>query len=207
MNSALTIGCRCIVAAARSHGASSGAISAPTAARVAGLVIVLAVLLMALFAPWLAPYAPDQTNNTVFLKPPLWQAGGAAAYLLGTDAIGRDMLSRLIYGARLSLVIGLAVVALSVLAGTVLGLIGRVLSRRLRDRDHAADGHHPDAAQPAAGDRDRGHPRPGPDERDAGGRRGGAAALRAHHARGGDLRSIATTTSPPRAWPAPATCA
>ena len=88
----------------------------------AGLIIVVAVLLLALFAPWIAPYAPDLTNNTVFLKPPMWQEGGSAAHPLGTDAIGRDMLSRLIFGARLSLVIGMAVVTLSVLVGTVLGL-------------------------------------------------------------------------------------
>ena len=88
----------------------------------AGLAIVVAVLGVALFAPWLAPYAPDLTNNAVFLKPPMWQAGGSVAYPLGTDAIGRDILSRLIHGARLSLVIGIAVVALSVLVGTVLGL-------------------------------------------------------------------------------------
>ncbi len=88
----------------------------------AGLVIVVSVLLLALFAPWLAPYAPDLTDNTVFLKPPMWQEGGTAAHPLGTDAIGRDMLSRLIHGARLSLVIGLAVVTISVLVGTVLGL-------------------------------------------------------------------------------------
>ena len=88
----------------------------------AGLVIVIGVLLVALFAPLLAPHAPDLTNNAVFLKPPFWQQGGAVAYPLGTDAIGRDILSRLIYGARLSLVIGLAVVALSVIVGTILGL-------------------------------------------------------------------------------------
>jgi dipeptide transport system permease protein len=88
----------------------------------AGLFIVLLMLLLAMFAPWLAPYPPDLTNNTVFLKPPFWQSGGSPAYLLGTDAIGRDILSRLIHGARLSLVIGVAVVALSVLLGTILGL-------------------------------------------------------------------------------------
>ena len=87
-----------------------------------GLVVVLLMLLVALFAPWLAPHAPDLTNNAVFLKPPFWQTGGLAAYPLGTDAIGRDILSRLIYGARLSLVIGVAVVALSVAIGTILGL-------------------------------------------------------------------------------------
>lgn len=89
---------------------------------VAGLIIVISVLLIALFAPLLAPYAPDLTNNAQFLKPPFWQEGGSIAYPLGTDAIGRDILSRLIYGARLSLVIGIAVVALSVIVGTILGL-------------------------------------------------------------------------------------
>ncbi|AYQ29936.1 MULTISPECIES: ABC transporter permease subunit [unclassified Polaromonas] len=90
---------------------------------VIGLVIVIGVLLIALFAPLLAPHAPNITNNAVFLKPPAWQAGGSWTYPLGTDAIGRDILSRLMYGARLSLVIGLAVVALSVIVGTVLGLL------------------------------------------------------------------------------------
>ena len=90
---------------------------------VAGLLVVALVLLMALFAPVLAPYAPDLTDNTVFLTPPAWQSGGSPAHLLGTDAIGRDILSRLIHGARLSLVIGLAVVTISVIVGTVLGLL------------------------------------------------------------------------------------
>ena len=90
---------------------------------VMGLVIVLGVLLVALFAPLLAPHAPNITDNSVFLKPPAWQAGGSWSYPLGTDAIGRDILSRLMYGARLSLVIGLAVVTLSVIVGTVLGLL------------------------------------------------------------------------------------
>ena len=70
---------------------------------VAGLVVVVAVLLMAAFADVIAPYPPDLTNNAAFLQPPAWQAGGSSTYLLGTDAIGRDILSRLIYGARLSL--------------------------------------------------------------------------------------------------------
>ncbi|RZI98856.1 MAG: ABC transporter permease subunit, partial [Haliea sp.] len=90
---------------------------------VAGLVIVVAVLLIALLAPWLAPHPPYLTDSSVFLKPPAWQEGGSMRYPLGTDAIGRDILSRLMYGARLSLVIGIAVVALSVVVGTVLGLL------------------------------------------------------------------------------------
>ena len=99
----------------RSFSANKGAL--------AGLVIVTAVLLMAAFAHVIAPYAPDLTDNSVFLVPPAWQAGGSSAHLLGTDAIGRDILSRLIYGARLSLLIGIAVVALSVIIGTILGLL------------------------------------------------------------------------------------
>lgn len=89
---------------------------------VAGLGIVVLVLLMAAFAPLIAPYAPDLTDPAVFLTPPFWQAGGSSAHWLGTDAIGRDILSRIIFGARLSLAIGLAVVALSVVLGTILGL-------------------------------------------------------------------------------------
>ena len=90
---------------------------------VIGLAVVVVLLLMALFAPWIAPHAPDLTNSAVFLKPPAWQQGGSWQYPLGTDAIGRDILSRLLYGARLSLVIGIAVVALAIVVGVVLGLI------------------------------------------------------------------------------------
>lgn len=90
---------------------------------VAGLVVIVVVLLCALFAPLIAPHHPDLTNNAVFLKPPFWQEGGSLSYPLGTDAIGRDILSRLIFGARLSLVIGIAVVALAIAVGVVLGLI------------------------------------------------------------------------------------
>lgn len=88
-----------------------------------GLSVVLFVVAVAVFAPWLAPYPPNLTDNTVFLAPPAWQTGGSSAHFLGTDAIGRDLLSRLIFGARLSLVIGLAVVVISVVMGTVLGLL------------------------------------------------------------------------------------
>ena len=90
---------------------------------VIGLVTIALLLLVALFAPWIAPHAPNETNSAVFLLPPAWQDGGSASYLLGTDAIGRDILSRLMFGARLSLSIGVAVVALSVVAGVVLGLV------------------------------------------------------------------------------------
>jgi dipeptide transport system permease protein len=90
---------------------------------VAGLVVIIILFVLAAFADVVAPHSPYLTDNTVFLKPPFWQEGGSLAYALGTDAIGRDMLSRLIHGARLSLLIGIAVVTVSVLVGTILGLI------------------------------------------------------------------------------------
>lgn len=90
---------------------------------VIGLGIIVVLAFIGAFAEFIAPFSPIQTNTQVFLKPPAWQAGGVPEYWLGTDAIGRDMLSRLIYGARLSLLIGFAVVALSVTVGTILGLI------------------------------------------------------------------------------------
>lgn len=89
---------------------------------VIGLWIIAALIVIAAAADLIAPYSPYLTNQAAFLKPPFWQAGGTFAHPLGTDAIGRDMLSRLIHGARLSLLIGVAVVTLSVLVGTVLGL-------------------------------------------------------------------------------------
>jgi len=93
------------------------------AGAVGGLVVVATLLLVALFAPLIAPHAPFAVDTAAFLRPPVWQEGGSAEYLLGTDAIGRDILSRLIYGARLSLSIGIAVVMISVAAGIVLGLV------------------------------------------------------------------------------------
>ncbi len=89
----------------------------------AGLFIVVAVLLVALLADVLAPYPPSVTDSTAFLLPPAWASGGSSAHWLGTDAIGRDILSRLMHGSRLSLTIGIAVVAVSVVVGTTLGLL------------------------------------------------------------------------------------
>jgi dipeptide transport system permease protein len=89
---------------------------------VAGLVVIALLLLGALFAGLIAPHSPIATHDDAFLKPPFWEAGGSLAYPLGTDAIGRDMLSRLLYGARLSLLIGAIVVAISLSAGLLIGL-------------------------------------------------------------------------------------
>jgi dipeptide transport system permease protein len=89
---------------------------------VLGAAAVVILALMALFADLVAPHAPNLPDSAALLRPPVWQANGSWTYPLGTDAIGRDMLSRLMYGARLSLLIGVAVVALAVVAGTLLGL-------------------------------------------------------------------------------------
>ena len=66
---------------------------------------------------------PTQQYRDALLTPPVWQEGGKAQFLLGTDAVGRDMLSRLIYGARYSLFIGLVVVTLALISGVILGLL------------------------------------------------------------------------------------
>jgi dipeptide transport system permease protein len=90
---------------------------------VVGMSVLVFVLLLALLADFVAPHSPYLTDSSVALKPPLWQRGGSLVFPLGTDAIGRDMLSRLIYGARLSLTIGVSVVAISTIVGVLLGLI------------------------------------------------------------------------------------
>ncbi len=81
------------------------------------------VVLGALFAPWLAPHDPVQQFRDHMLTPPLWQAGGLAAYPLGTDELGRCILSRLLFGARVSLWIGFSAVLLALLPGVALGLL------------------------------------------------------------------------------------
>ena len=89
---------------------------------VAGFLVIATLLLLAVFADLIAPHPPALPNNDALLVPPVWQARGSWTYPLGTDPIGRDILSRLIHGARLSLAIGVVVVALAVAIGTALGL-------------------------------------------------------------------------------------
>ncbi|MEX2201009.1 MAG: ABC transporter permease subunit, partial [Dongiaceae bacterium] len=90
---------------------------------VIGLVIFVLLILIAVGAPWIAPHNPILQYRDAFLTPPVWQEGGTWRFILGTDAIGRDILSRLIYGARYSLVIGAIVVSLALSGGIILGLI------------------------------------------------------------------------------------
>jgi dipeptide transport system permease protein len=90
---------------------------------VAGLAVIVVVVLAALFADVVAPHAPAEQFRDHFLTPPFWEAGGTIRFPLGTDAVGRDILSRIIYGARYSLFIGLIVIGLSVSVGIGLGLV------------------------------------------------------------------------------------
>ncbi len=90
---------------------------------VIGLGVFVTLVAVALLAPLIAPHDPTMQNRDALLVPPVWQEGGQSAYLLGTDAVGRDLLSRLMHGARFSLFIGLVVVTLAMAVGVTLGLI------------------------------------------------------------------------------------
>lgn len=84
--------------------------------------LVAAATLMAIFAPWLAPYDPYHQDLLARMKPPVW-SGGTLAHPLGTDNYGRDLLSRLIYGSRLSILVGFAAMVLSLCLGSLLGML------------------------------------------------------------------------------------
>ncbi|WP_421859313.1 ABC transporter permease subunit [Oricola sp.] len=90
---------------------------------VLGLYVFVTIVFIAVFAPLIAPHSPSLQNRGFLLLPPFWMEGGTLTYPLGTDAVGRDILSRLIYGARFSLFIGVVVVAISVSVGVMVGLV------------------------------------------------------------------------------------
>jgi peptide/nickel transport system permease protein len=88
-----------------------------------GSIMVLGVIISAIFAPLLSPHDPILSDVDKRLLPPIGQAGADPGYLLGTDYLGRDIVSRLIYGARISLVVSISAVAFSAILGTIIGLI------------------------------------------------------------------------------------
>jgi dipeptide transport system permease protein len=90
---------------------------------VIGLVVFAILVVVAVLAPLIAPHAPNAQYRDAVLVPPVWEEGGRAAYLLGTDAVGRDILSRLLYGARFSLFIGVIVTTLALVGGIVVGVV------------------------------------------------------------------------------------
>jgi peptide/nickel transport system permease protein len=96
----------------------------------ASFVIIVALVLVAVLAPLIAPHSPTEQSLPDKLLPPAWEAGGSARHLLGTDVLGRDVLSRLIYGARVSLVVA----AVALVAGGGIGLCVGIVSGYLGGR-------------------------------------------------------------------------
>jgi peptide/nickel transport system permease protein len=85
------------------------------------------IALVAIFANFLAPHNPEIGSLTARFKPPFWQTGGSMKYLLGTDQLGRDVLSRLIFGARVSMIVGFTAVIFAGTVGTTLGIVSGYL--------------------------------------------------------------------------------
>ena len=86
-----------------------------------GLIIITVFILSAIFAPYLSPHDPVGTSLYDQLKPPVWHPTGTWENILGTDDLGRDILSRMIYGARVSLLVSVVSVGLAFIIGTLLG--------------------------------------------------------------------------------------
>ncbi len=101
--------------------------------RAAGLVIVTLNVVVALLAPAISPHDPLDQDVARRLLPPAWLAGGGPEHLLGTDQLGRDILSRIIHGSRISLLVGLLSVVLSLPVGVCLGLLAGYFTGRLDD--------------------------------------------------------------------------
>ncbi len=94
---------------------------------VAAAGVVVLFVLAALFAPWISPQDPYDSDLLRRLQPPVWMEGGEWAYALGCDALGRDLLSRIIHGTRISIFIGAAVVLIATGLGIVTGLLSGYL--------------------------------------------------------------------------------
>jgi peptide/nickel transport system permease protein len=109
--------------ARRSRLGGSVVVRRLNARAVIGLFLVGVMLIAGLLAPIVAPDDPKAADITQRLKPPAWHAGGSTAHVLGTDALGRDLLSRVIYGARISLSVGVISVLLAAVIGVSFGLI------------------------------------------------------------------------------------
>ena len=88
-----------------------------------GLAILLSLIFIAIFAPFLAPHDPFEQTLSARMLPPAWAEGGRIEYLLGTDQVGRDYLSRLIYGTRISLLVGFGAATIGMFIGVTLGVL------------------------------------------------------------------------------------
>ncbi|WP_244664854.1 ABC transporter permease [Candidatus Symbiopectobacterium sp. 'North America'] len=96
-----------------------------------GVVILGIVVVLALLAPWISPHDPYAQDVSRRLIPPVWYEKGSWEHILGTDKLGRDYLSRLLFGARVSLLIGLAAAALAGIIGITLGVISGYFGGRV----------------------------------------------------------------------------
>jgi peptide/nickel transport system permease protein len=94
-------------------------------------LIILLLLFCAIFSPLIAPHDPVEQSLAEVFMPPFWEKGGLAAHILGTDNLGRDVLSRIIYGARVSAIVGFAGVILSGVFGTLLGIFAGYFGGKL----------------------------------------------------------------------------
>jgi peptide/nickel transport system permease protein len=90
---------------------------------IAGASVVCIVAILALLAPWVAPHDPNLQNLSLAFKPPSWLAGGSPAYVLGTDNLGRDIFSRIVWGARIAGIVSLCAVAIGGTIGVALGVV------------------------------------------------------------------------------------
>jgi len=90
---------------------------------VAGLIIIVIFFLTAILAPWISPHDPVENSLYDQLKPPIWASGGSMKNILGTDDLGRDILSRIIWGARVSLTVGVVSVGIALIIGSLLGAV------------------------------------------------------------------------------------
>lgn len=90
---------------------------------VIGALLISSMIFTAVFVPWIAPHDPYEQAIMDRLLPPVWMERGSSEHLLGTDHVGRDLLTRILYGARISLIVGLSAVVLQVLIGVLLGLL------------------------------------------------------------------------------------
>jgi dipeptide transport system permease protein len=88
-----------------------------------GLIVIALIFFMAIFANFVAPHSPSDQYRDALLLPPAWLEGGNWSFVLGTDDVGRDILSRLIYGSRLSIAVGIVAVTASLVIGILLGLV------------------------------------------------------------------------------------
>lgn len=107
--------------ARRRHRLLASLLANPVA--LVSLVVLVMIVIAALAAPYLAPYDPAAQSLRLRLRPPAWLPGGEPGHLLGTDALGRDMLTRVLYAARVSILVGVLAVAIQTVIGVGVGLV------------------------------------------------------------------------------------